>query len=295
MKAKSITMLFSIFMLLTILPGEVFARAGGGGGGGGKVMGILAIILIPIAIIVGIMISYYLNKRSKEASNLSRKIEKYDKSWNLQKMEKDVKETYFKIQEAWMERNQDIALDYMSESLYSLHKTQTDLMIKENRKNILNNIQLNKVKIVEIEDYKKDSIDHFWAYISGSMIDYIADDVTGNLISGDSHETQTFAEVWKFVRGPENRWVLDCIEQDILGNLMHFRSFSEELEEPFYGGYLVCKNCGGYYQLQKEEDPEDFDTCMCGGHLSYHKDNESFKNNYSSDLPMRNAYKSKNN
>lgn len=239
------------------------------------------------------MISYYLNKRSKEASNLSRKIEKYDKSWNLQKMEKDVKETYFKIQEAWMERNQNIALDYMSESLYNLHKTQTDLMIKENRKNILHNIQLNKVKIVEIEDYKEDSIDHFWAYISGSMIDYIADDVTGSLISGDSNETQTFAEVWKFVRGP-NRWVLDCIEQDILGNLMHFRSFSEELE-PFYGGYLVCKNCGGYYQLQKEENPEDFDTCMCGGPLSYHKDIESFKNNYSSDLPMRNAYKSPDN
>jgi len=35
-------------------------------------------------------------------------------------------------------------------------------------------------------------------------------------------------------------------------------------------GYLICENCGGYYQLQSEESPDDFDDkCECGGHLQY--------------------------
>lgn len=34
--------------------------------------------------------------------------------------------------------------------------------------------------------------------------------------------------------------------------------------------YLVCKKCGGYYQLQGEETPDDFhDKCQCGGDLEY--------------------------
>lgn len=35
-------------------------------------------------------------------------------------------------------------------------------------------------------------------------------------------------------------------------------------------GYLVCDNCGGYYELQQGEQPDDFsDECECGGTLSH--------------------------
>ncbi len=33
--------------------------------------------------------------------------------------------------------------------------------------------------------------------------------------------------------------------------------------------YLICQNCGGYYQLDDDESPEDFDSCSCGGKLIY--------------------------
>ncbi|MBP2045716.1 hypothetical protein J2756_000940 [Methanobacterium aggregans] len=29
--------------------------------------------------------------------------------------------------------------------------------------------------------------------------------------------------------------------------------------------YLKCKECGGIYELQEGESPEDFDVCHCGG------------------------------
>lgn len=35
-------------------------------------------------------------------------------------------------------------------------------------------------------------------------------------------------------------------------------------------GYLICKKCGGYYELQLGESPEDFDSCQCGGELEYY-------------------------
>lgn len=39
---------------------------------------------------------------------------------------------------------------------------------------------------------------------------------------------------------------------------------------PKYNGYLVCDNCGGYYELQEGESPEKFDlACDCGGKIQY--------------------------
>ncbi|BDZ68605.1 zinc ribbon domain-containing protein [Methanobacterium ferruginis] len=35
-------------------------------------------------------------------------------------------------------------------------------------------------------------------------------------------------------------------------------------------GYLVCQNCKGYYELEEDEKPEDFDDeCECGGILFF--------------------------
>ncbi|MDY9922771.1 nuclease-related domain-containing protein [Methanobacterium sp.] len=34
-------------------------------------------------------------------------------------------------------------------------------------------------------------------------------------------------------------------------------------------GYVVCENCGGYYELEPEESISDFESCQCGGQLNY--------------------------
>lgn len=35
-------------------------------------------------------------------------------------------------------------------------------------------------------------------------------------------------------------------------------------------GYLKCKDCGGVYELQEGESPDDYDMCHCGGEIEYH-------------------------
>lgn len=37
-------------------------------------------------------------------------------------------------------------------------------------------------------------------------------------------------------------------------------------------GYLVCNKCGGTYELQEGESPDDFENCECGGKLNYVED-----------------------
>lgn len=46
------------------------------------------------------------------------------------------------------------------------------------------------------------------------------------------------------------------------------------------GGYLVCEECGGYYELQPGELPTDFtNQCECGGKLKYMETLESSDKN----------------
>jgi cytoskeletal protein RodZ len=50
-------------------------------------------------------------------------------------------------------------------------------------------------------------------------------------------------------------------------------------------GYLKCDKCGGSYELQEGESPEDFsDKCECGGTLRYV---ENLDTNFSDELPKK--------
>jgi hypothetical protein len=285
--AKSIYIFAFLAVLIVLTIDPAFARAGGGSGGGA---GLLTIILLPFLIIYSLIISGLVRRKNKEAKELAAKIEQYDPSWNMEKVNKIVEDTFYRVQDAWMQRNQDLAREYMSDSLYKQHKIQTDMMLKEHKENILLNIKLDNIKIVEIVDLKEDSRDFFWAYINGSMIDYIADDRSGAFISGDKSKT-SFQELWKFVRDPRGKWVLDRIDQHILGDLKKFKSLTEGYDVELDGGYMVCEKCGGFYKLQEGERPGDFDTCQCGGHLTYHQ-----KVVFQEDMgnQLRKAYKSHN-
>ena len=49
------------------------------------------------------------------------------------------------------------------------------------------------------------------------------------------------------------------------------KNLQKKREEPIAQNkfYLICDKCGGYYKLEEDESPEDFeDDCKCGGVLS---------------------------
>lgn len=156
-----------------------------------------------------------------------KKIFEFDSSWNFDNFKNNIETAFFKIQQAWMERDQDIAKDYLSKSLYEKHKTQTDNMIKAHEKNILRNISLLEHKMVQVSDYSDNSKDAFWVYIKGSMIDYTINDETGNKIAGKEDDESAFIELWKFIRS-DNGWVVDEIDSNVtIDDVKEFKSFSE--------------------------------------------------------------------
>ena len=148
--------------------------------------------------------------------------------WDIDHIKGRIEQAYFKVQEAWRERDQDIAKEYMSERLYSRHKLQTDDMLRRGVKNIMESINLAEATIVEVLDYRDDSKDAFWVLIKGSMIDYMILEKSGTVIDGDK-DSHAFRELWRF-RRERHGWVLDEIDQDVsVSDLRGFNPFSEEV------------------------------------------------------------------
>ncbi|MGE5474977.1 MAG: Tim44 domain-containing protein [Ignavibacteriales bacterium] len=223
--SKKIGFISTVVLAVVLIPEFALARAGGGSSSGGG--GILTLILLPFLLIYSAILTHQVSKKNKEAKELLERLSQYDSSWDINNIKHNIETAFFKIQEAWMERNQDMARDYLSDSLYEKHKMQTDTMIKNNEKNILRNISLKESKVVQVADYTDDSKDMMWVYIVGSMIDYTINDQTGKLISGEEDEQKAFSELWKFIRGPKG-WVLDEIDQTVtIEDVKGFESFSK--------------------------------------------------------------------
>src|ERR1700740_716010 len=99
--------IFSTLLLILILSNVVFARAGGGGGGGGYGRGIGSIIaLINLA-----LISYLVYRRNKNAKKIISKIHNGDPLWNYDEMIAFTKDTFQRMQNAWMERDMNLVKD----------------------------------------------------------------------------------------------------------------------------------------------------------------------------------------
>lgn len=227
-----------IYLILTIsfltIVDFCFARAGGGGGtggsGGGIFTTILAFILAPIFFIYSVIVTIKLTHRNNKVQDLTAELAKGDKIWNYRNMMATVEQTFFKVQQAWMQRNQDLAKEVMSERIYQKHKLQTDEMIVNGTKNILEKMNLEEVMIISISDYHDNSEDTFSAYLRGSMIDYTINDKTTAVLSGDNSQPETFKEIWTFVRD-RNKWVLDEIDQNVtISDIDRSKAFSEKLK-----------------------------------------------------------------
>lgn len=145
-----------------------------------------------------------------------------DITWNYKKVEKQVIEAYYTIEEAWAEGNMKKAKKYMSKDLYENFQTKLGWMEINNRKNILKKIKLLNVKPVSIHDDEDDSKDLIWFYIKGKMIDYIINTKTQEKING-STTPSSFVEFWKFTKTKNNRWVLSKILQQEEANKITFQ------------------------------------------------------------------------
>ena len=139
-----------------------FARSGGGGSGGGggggshsssshssngRSTGHASPMSIAINIIFFAMIwqrekiicKVKVIRKNKEANNLIIYLRKIDNNYSKDILNDRVEETYFKMQEAWTNRDREISKEYMSDSIYNLHSNKLEWMKVRSERNVLNN------------------------------------------------------------------------------------------------------------------------------------------------------------
>lgn len=194
---------------------DAYARAGGGSSGGGSNRGggIAQLLAYAAAAIWSVVLAYIVHRKNRQCKILLEKISKQDEAWSPAAIKARIEETYFMVQQAWKERNQDLARQYMSDRLYQKHKLQTDNMLRDGHKPMMFAINLKKASIVEILDFEDNSKDQFCAHIEGSMTDYVINERTKEHVSGDANNA-SFKELWRFIRSG-NTWVLDEIDQSV--------------------------------------------------------------------------------
>lgn len=184
---------------------------GGGGSGGSADSGIwfLVVLAFVIFIVYHWQSTSALRAKQRAAEQLLASLAQQEACWNLKHLTDRVTEVFFKVQEAWTANNQEVARTCMSAQLYCKHKMQTDGFLALGRRNVLASISLQEIAIYSVSDHKNEARDTFSAQLSGSMIDYMVNK-NGAVIAGTPSETETFTEIWKFVRA-NNQWVLDRI------------------------------------------------------------------------------------
>jgi hypothetical protein len=226
MKAYRVALVTFVVFLCLAIADSAWARAGGGGGGSGRGSW-LSIVLLPFFLIYSAILTHQVRKKSRACKELLARLERMDSAWSLNAIRHRVDEVFFKVQNAWRERNQELAKDCMSAAIFQKHKLQTDQMIAEHRVNVLENINLIQVDIVDVEDFLDNRKDRFWAHLEGSMIDYTMDDTDNRVVSGNNTKAERFTELWKFVRAG-NTWVLDEIDQSV--SLSDLKSFEAKTD-----------------------------------------------------------------
>ena len=250
MSIKRISSIFilTIFILFTLVT-QSNARAGGGGSYSGVHIsssshnsGTESTGTAIFSIIVGIISSLFIGglggvaigkiiaRKNEEAILLMDKIDDTDRIWNRDEIRARIEDIYFKVQEAWTKRDQNIAKDYMSQRLYDKHKRQTDELIEKKLINQLERINLHSIQIIGIYDDEIDENDKLQVVINGSMIDYMYDEKQSRIIAGSRTSAEEFTEIWSFIR-KDDTWVLNQIDQTVNStSVKNMKVFSHIIE-----------------------------------------------------------------
>ncbi|MGG7098778.1 Tim44 domain-containing protein [Clostridium sardiniense] len=151
-------------------------------------------------------------KRKKDGFlSAIKEFKKYDLGWEYNDISNDITTAFYLVQEAWTKRNQDIAREYMSKKLYTLHKTKTEWMKVREEKNILKDVELLEVIPIGALNSKDKFEDMIWVNIKCSMVDYTINEKTNSIIDGNKSKHKRYEQFWRFKRD-EKHWVLDEIK-----------------------------------------------------------------------------------
>ena len=225
----------------------LMARAGGGHGGGGGGghggaggahgvpgqggrTGIFGYIMMIVFIVVGSgvgIVGSIIIWKSKFAEKIINESEEMDPLWNMEQMKLNARSIFYRMQDAWENRDMNSVKDIVTPELYEGYKEVLDGMKERGEKNILREIDITDTSVIGCEDYKDDTKDRFIAYIKGTMLDYTILEQTGEIIQNPERTVQKFSDEYHFVR-VDNQWHLESIDNSVnLLKILVARNYKE--------------------------------------------------------------------
>lgn len=234
-----------LFILVLIVPSQpIYARAGGGGGGGGGggasfnsansssggrngssgvdftfikehklLFGSVAFFLLSGG---GVLMFVEMDRYSKVVKRKSDKLKELalkDPCWNINYIKSVVEDTFYSIQYAWNDDEYERVESLLTTSLYNKHLKVLEELKRENKKNVLKDIQFKGCRIISLFEGDEKQWGFIWVEVNFSMIDYIVNTKgKRRIIEGNDNYSRSDFEYWKFVY-IENTWLLSNILQ----------------------------------------------------------------------------------
>ncbi|MBQ3421743.1 MAG: Tim44 domain-containing protein, partial [Romboutsia sp.] len=121
-----------------------------------------------------------------------------DPNFSSSKFIDNVENIFLTLQDAWTNKNWEIARMYESDDLYNAHKRQLDEIIRKNRTNHIEDITILESKIYDC--YIDEDFDVLDVLFDVTLIDYTIDNNTNKLINGNRHEHIRLKYIYSFIR-----------------------------------------------------------------------------------------------
>lgn len=172
-------------------------------------------------------------------------ITQFDPAFHQDKFLAWVKEVYLTLQQAWTERKWESVRPFEKEELFRQHQMQLEEYKRNGTVNVLSRICINDAYLCNYE--RAAEYETLTVFINAKMIDYIRDEKTGNVISGNSETYATYNQFLTFMR-----------KSGVLTN-----------EATSYTATVSCPHCGAPTQITSSGECEYCNYIVTTGEFSW--------------------------
>ncbi|MDD2797013.1 MAG: TIM44-like domain-containing protein [Bacteroidales bacterium] len=187
--------------------------------------------ILTLFLVLGI---YYIGKvysayrKASKTEKILDVISKADSFWDVGEMKSHTFDLYHKMQTAWTKRDLDPVKSELTPELIVNLQNLLDDMKAKNEINMLYFVYIDEVKIIGCEDYLDNNRDSFTALITGTVQDYIINEVTQKLITNVNKKLEEYNETYHFIR-KDNKWLLNEMHNHVgIRNILRAKDFTEK-------------------------------------------------------------------